>query len=101
VLVQKMHYTLINKVTKTYENLSLRNINSRIAYGSRITLTSPDPSAVSPHKRSKRDTATSDTHEVTFTPSDDVADDHDASLVGNVVYGEVVNEERKKLDDEL
>lgn len=78
------------------------NMNSRIAYGSRITLTSPDPSAVSTHKRSKRDTATSDTHEVTFTPSDDddVADD-DESLAGNVVYGEVVNEERKKLDDEL
>lgn len=47
----------------------------RLAYGSRITLTSPDPSAVSIHKRTKRDTAQSDTHEVTFTPHDDATDD--------------------------
>lgn len=79
-------------------NIFLININSRIAYGSRITLTSPDPSAISPHKRSKRDTAKSDTHEVTFIPSDD---DTDESLIGDVIYGEVVNEERKKIDDEL
>lgn len=45
--------------------------HKRSAYGSRITLTSPDPSAVSPHKRAKRDTVESDTHEVTFIPYDD------------------------------
>lgn len=42
--------------------------HKRPAYGSRITLTSPDPSAVDTHKRTKRDTAESDTHEVTFIP---------------------------------
>lgn len=49
----------------------------RPAYGSRITLTSPDPSAVSTHKRTKRDTAASDTHEVTFTPYNDATDSED------------------------
>jgi hypothetical protein len=63
--------------------------NSRIAYGSRITLTSPDPSAISPNKRNKRDTAHSDTSEVIFIPSDD--DDE----------GEIVNERKKIIDDEL
>jgi hypothetical protein len=43
----------------------------RQAHGSRITLTSPDPSAVSTHKRTKRDTAESDTPVVTFVPFDD------------------------------
>jgi hypothetical protein len=92
----------ISEQPQTWNIFFLTKSNtSRIAYGSRITLTSPDPSAVSPHKRSKRDTATSDTHEVTFTPSDDDVADDDEPLAGNVIYGEVVNEERKKLDDEL
>ena len=47
------------------------NIQNRPVSSSRITLTSPDPSAIAVHKRSKRDTAQSDTHEVTFIPHDD------------------------------
>jgi len=50
----------------------------RPAFGSRITLTSPDPSAVSIHKRTKRDTVQSDTHEVSFIPHDDDNDNDDA-----------------------
>lgn len=64
--------------------------HKRAAYGSRITLTSPDPSAIATHKRTKRDTAKSDTHEVTFIPqNDETADTED----------EVTNE--RKITDEL
>lgn len=42
--------------------------HKRPVYGSRIKLTSPDPSAIDTHKRTKRNTAESDTHEVTFLP---------------------------------
>lgn len=50
----------------------------RAAYGSRITLTSPDPSAIATHKRSKRDTAQSDTSEVNFIPHEET-DTEDAT----------------------
>lgn len=62
----------------------------RLAYGSRITLTSPDPSAVSSQKRNKRDTAQSNTHEVTFTPNDDAASE-----------GEDEVKKESKISDEL
>lgn len=61
----------------------------RAAYGSRITLTSPDPSAIATHKRSKRDTVQSDTSEVTFVPHEDAEADAD----------EVTKE--RKISDEL
>lgn len=57
--------------TKTLETNKKTFSTLRPAYGSRITLTSPDPSAVSTHKRSKRDTVQSDTHEVTYIPIDE------------------------------
>lgn len=58
--------------------------HQRPAYGSRITLTSPDPSAISTLKRTKRDTAESDTHEVTFTPHND-ATEKDAAKERKIV----------------
>lgn len=64
--------------------------NKRIAYGSRITLTSPDPSAISTHKRTVRDTAQSDTQEVTFIPQDDAA-----------AFGEEEVTKERKISDEL
>lgn len=58
-----------NKISNTKNTFYITH--KRPAYGSRITLTSPDPSAISQHKRTKRDTVESDTHEVTFIPYDD------------------------------
>lgn len=84
--MRKAFITLHNPST----NKQLILPHKRLAYGSRITLTSPDPSAVSTHKRSKRDTVESDTHEVTFIPQDDAASDGE---------NEVTNE--RKISDEL
>lgn len=64
--------------------------------GSRITLTSPDPSAVSIHKRSKRDIAESDTHEVTFTPHNDTNDDDTIHS-----SGDYESTKERKIVDEL
>ncbi|KAL7039439.1 hypothetical protein ACKWTF_009910 [Chironomus riparius] len=52
---------------------------------SRITLTSPDPSAIAVHKRSKRDTAQSETHEVTFIPHDDVESNHSETIKEHLI----------------
>lgn len=65
-------------------------MTQRPAYGSRITLTSPDPSAISTQKRTKRDTAQSDTNEVTFIPHN--------STKGTI---EDVTSEERKITDEL
>ncbi|KAG5679540.1 hypothetical protein PVAND_009100 [Polypedilum vanderplanki] len=70
---------------------------SKTVFGSRITLTSPDPSAVSHHKRSKRDTVKSDTHEVTFIPY--LEEDDSESDYEEVIIGSSSNE--RKIVDEL
>lgn len=80
-----------HKITQNHQIFShANNNNSRKAFGSRITLTSPDPSAIQENKRNKRDTVESDTSEVTFIPSDDGDN-----------QGEVVNERKKIIIDEL
>lgn len=78
VYLLRIHHKQSTNTQKTFST------KLRAAYGSRITLTSPDPSAVATHKRSKRDTVQSDTNEVTFVP-------HDADDVTN----------ERKISDEL
>jgi hypothetical protein len=62
------NYHIIHFLTSLFKINIQQN---RPVSSSRITLTSPDPSAIAVHKRSKRDTAQSETHEVTFIPHDD------------------------------
>lgn len=54
----------VNAICTTY---TLRNCTLREAIGSRITLTSPDPAAIS--HNTKMDTIHSNTDQVTFTPA--------------------------------
>lgn len=65
--------TLSHMIANKHNNLLYMYKNCKFSpvTRSRITLTSPDPSAVSTHKRSKRDSFESNTHEVTFIPHDD------------------------------
>jgi hypothetical protein len=79
---------------------------NRPVTGSRITLTSPDPSAVATHKRSKRDIAESDTHEVTFIPHDDTVQSDDNELDHHVDKRDDAsvnsdNDKERKIVDEL
>lgn len=77
---------------------------NRPVTGSRITLTSPDPSAVATHKRLKRDTVESETHEVTFIPHDDTvqSDDNELDHYDNKRDADVdsgIDKERKIVDE--
>lgn len=72
---------------------------------SRITLTSPDPSAVSTHKRSKRDSFESETHEVTFIPLDDTiqseVDDNELDIKDESAHKTNDDNKERKIVDEL
>lgn len=97
-----------------HKNIIISSHNSRIekiqlnrpVTRSKITLTSPDPSAIATNKRSKRDTVESYTHEVTFIPFDDTVqsvdnelDHHTHIKSGDDSLNKSYDKERKIVDE--